>query len=308
MQSSLRVNDFLLLIVVLTSMAVGIIFPGFSSHFQDMPIYCLMVLFLLSYLSVELKTVWSTLKGDMWMILSFVILKSLILPVLVYYIFNLLFPSFALAALLLTGASTGVVAPFISNLVRGNSALVLVVAVVTSILVPVTLPALIQVIAARHAEISLFAMTRMLLLVIFLPILMVEGLRRLTPNLIQYMIKVRFPVSLIFFAIINLGVFCRYSVLFRTEPVIIIAASLVAVALSVINCVVGIIFFLKAPVENQLAGAVMMGNMNNVLIIVFSWTFFGSTEALVAAMYIIPFFGLVVPLRYYAQRKVISAN
>jgi BASS family bile acid:Na+ symporter len=260
-----------------------------------------MVLFFLSYLSIELKTVWSTLRGDIWMILPFIILKSLILPVIVYYIFKFFSPSFALAALLLTGASTGVVAPFISNLVRGNSALVLVVAVITSILVPVTLPVLIQVIAAKHAQISLLAMIRLLLLVIFVPILMVEGLRRVTPHLLQQVIKVRFPVSLIFFAIINLGVFCQYSVLFRTEPVIIITASAVAVVLSVINCVVGISFFLKGPVENQLAGAVMMGNMNNVLIIVFSWAFFGATEALVAAMYIIPFFALVMPLRYYAQ-------
>ena len=80
-------------------------------------------------------------------------------------------------------------------------------------------------------------------------------------------------------------------------------ASVVAVALSAIYCIVGILFFWKSTVANQLAGAVMLGNMNNVLVIVFSSRFFGPVETLVAAMYIIPFFALVIPLRYYYSRK-----
>jgi BASS family bile acid:Na+ symporter len=56
-------------------------------------------------------------------------------------------------------------------------------------------------------------------------------------------------------------------------------------------------------VRDQLAGAVMLGNMNNVLVIVFSSQFFSPIEPMVAAMYLVPFFGLVIPLRYYEQRR-----
>ena len=52
----------------------------------------------------------------------------------------------------------------------------------------------------------------------------------------------------------------------------------------------------------------MMGNMNNVLVIVFASAFFGPIEPLVSAMYIIPFFGLVMPLRYYAKRSAKAAG
>ena len=303
MQLPFRVNDLLLLFVVLSSMAVGIIFPDFSSLFQALPIYCLMVLFALSYLSIELDAVWRTLKDHSKTILTFTVLKSLILPVIVFYIFNIFAPTYALSSLLLTGVSTGVVAPFISNLVKGNSPLVLVVVVITSALVPITLPTLIHFVAAKHAELSLIAMIRMLMLVIFVPILVVEGLRRLAPGLLKHLMKGQFPISLLLFAIINLGIFCRYSHLFKKEPLIIIMASAVAVVLSVICCTVGILFFWKSSVENQLAGAVMLGNMNNVLVLVFASEFFGHIEPLVAAMYIIPFFGLVMPLRYYSHRR-----
>jgi BASS family bile acid:Na+ symporter len=41
-----------------------------------------------------------------------------------------------------------------------------------------------------------------------------------------------------------------------------------------------------------------------VLVIVFSSQFFGPVETLVAAMYMIPFFVLVIPLRYYRGRQL----
>jgi bile acid:Na+ symporter, BASS family len=299
----LRINDLLLLVVVLASMAAGIMFPEFGRYFQSLPFYSLMLLFFLSYLSIESKDVWRALRNDAKPILAFVCLKSLILPVIVYYLFRLTAPDYSLAAMLLAGVSTGVVAPFISGLVRGNSALVLVVVVITSVLVPFTLPFLIKAVAAGVAEISLPSMVRMLVIVIFVPIALVEALRYAIPRLLARMEKVRFPVSLVLFAIINLGVFSRYSELFRTELHEIFICTAIGIVLSVIFCVVGISVFLKRSVEDQLAGAVMLGNMNNVLVIVFASAFFGPIESLVAAMYIIPFFGLVMPLRYYAQKR-----
>jgi BASS family bile acid:Na+ symporter len=303
MNLPLRLNDLLLLFIVLTSMAAGIIFPGFGYYFQALPFYSLMALFFLSYLNIEHKAVWSTLKQDKLTILAFVVIKSLALPILIYHVFRIVAPAYAMAALLLAGVSTGVVAPFISNLVKGNSALVLVVVVITSALVPFTLPFLIQAVAAGYANISLPAMMRMLVTVIFVPILAVEALRYFTPRLLNGVEKVRYPVSLVLFAVINLGVFSRYSELFRTEPTEIIMCTLIAFILMVIFCSAGILFFWKRNVADQLAGAVMVGNMNNVLVIVFASAFFGALEALAAAIYIVPFFVLVLPLRFYAHLR-----
>ena len=300
---SLRLNDLLLLIVVLSSMAAGIIFPGFGRYFQDLPSYSLMALFFLSYLSIQPRDIRSTIRKDKLTIMAFVIVKSLALPVATYYLFRAVAPEYALAALLLTGVSTGVVAPFISNLVKGNSALVLVVVVITSALVPFTLPFLIEAVSAVNTAISLPSMVRVLVTIIFVPILAVEAVRFLFPRLLTGLEKVRYPFSLLLFAVINLGVFSKYSDLFTTDPAQILMCTIVAVVLAIIACTAGILFFRGRAVEDQLAGAVMIGNMNNVLVIVFSYVFFGAIEALVAAMYIIPFFGLVIPLRYYARLR-----
>jgi BASS family bile acid:Na+ symporter len=120
---------------------------------------------------------------------------------------------------------------------------------------------------------------------------------------VEPVLKIQFPLALLLFSLMNLGVFYRYAPFFKKEPSVIIMATVVALVLAAIYCIVGIFFFRKGSLENQLAGAVTLGNLNNVLVIVFSSEFFGPVEPLVAAMYVIPFFGIVIPLRYYHHRK-----
>jgi bile acid:Na+ symporter, BASS family len=304
MKMPLYLNDIVLVIVVISSMAVAIISPEFGARFQTLPVYCLMINFFLSYLSIDLESVWKALKGHSKQILTFTVMKLVILPVIIYYIFYLVAPDYALAALLLTGVSTGVVAPMISNMVKGNSSLVLVVVVVTSALAPFSLPALIKIVAAKEAAISFLSMLRMLATVVFIPIIAVEIIRYVMPKLVAPIMKIQFPLALLMFALINLGVFYRYASFFKKESSVIILATVVVIVLAAIYCVAGIFFFRKSTLENQLAGAVMLGNINNVLVIVFASEFFGPVEPLVAAMYMIPFFVIVIPLRYYHHLKI----
>jgi BASS family bile acid:Na+ symporter len=277
----------------------GILFPRFASMFCHYPQYCLMILLFLSFLSIEITEIWSTLKNSIRMIVCLTLLKIVILPVVIYYVFTVVSPSYAVAALLLSGISTGVVAPFMSNLVKGNSPLVMVMVVVTSLLIPFTLPALIEILLGESVAIPLSGMILTLSLIIFIPILVAESVRNLAPRFLTTLTKIRFPLSLILFAFINLGIFSRYSDFFHREPIMIITATVTAIVLSAIYCGAGILCMVKKSVEDQLAGAVTLGNMNNVLVIVFASQYFGPLEPTVAAIYFFPFFGLLIPLRMY---------
>ncbi|HUU41912.1 MAG TPA: hypothetical protein VMW42_13330 [Desulfatiglandales bacterium] len=299
-----RLNDLILLLVIFFSIMLGILLPGFGSLFRPYVLYLIMILLFLSFISIEIDNIRHTLRNSVWTIALLSFLKIIALPVGVYFLFKAVYPSYAVAAMLLSGISTGVVAPFISNLVNANSPLVLVMVVITSLLVPFTLPAIIKILLAQSAEISLFAMIRMLSLVIFVPIIAVETLRRLTPGLIKRIMKRRFPLSLIIFSLINLGVFSRYSRFFHQEPSTLLVAVVVAVFLSGVYVSVGILFLSAGNLEDQLASAISLGNMNNVLIIVFASQFFGPLEATLAAMYMFPFFGLIVPLRIYMRWRL----
>ncbi len=298
-----RLNDFILLIVIFSSMLAGILLPRLASIFQPYPIYLMMLLLFLSFLSIKIETILDTIQNNLQTIIYLSLIKLIVLPLCVYFLFRVFCPSYSIAALLLTGISTGVVAPFISTLVKANVNLVLVMVVISSLLVPFTLPALVKILLGRSVEISFLGMMRILSIVIFVPILVIEVLRRFAPVMLDSIMKRRYPISLVIFAIINLGVFSRYSDFFYQNPLIILEATFIAILLGGIYLVVGITALWKAPVENQLASAISLGNMNNVLVLVFASEFFGPLEPTVAAMYMVPFFVLILPMRIYYRLK-----
>ena len=298
-----RLNDVILLLVIFSSMIAGILLPRFASVFQPYPLYLMMFLLFLSFLSIEIDTVWQTIQHNSRAVLWLSLLKLIILPTAVYFLFRIFYRSYAVAVLLLTGMSTGVVAPFISSLVRANGALVLVIVVISSLMVPLTLPALVEFLLGQTIEISFPGMVRILCLIVFVPILVVELSRRLIPALLESLMKWRFPVSLIIFAVINLGVFSKYAGFFQQNRLIIIEATLVAIILGGIYLSVGFLVSWKESVKNQLSSIICLGNVNNILVIVFASEFFGPLEPTLSAMYIIPFFGLIFPLRVYQRIK-----
>ena len=297
-----RLNDLILVLVLAASILTGILFPDGVSFFQPYPIYCMMFFLFLSFLSIKIEHIWSTIRSSAGAIVLLTMVKMVVLPIIVYYLFELFWPEYSLAALLLSGVSTGVVAPFIANLVNANSPLVLVLVVITSPLLPFTLPLLVEVLVGQSIHISLAGMIRMLSMVIFIPLAAVELLRRISPKLTQFILDKRYPISLSLFAMINLGVFSQYSTFFRQNPGTLIQATLVALILGGIYLLAGVLPLWRLPIDDQIAGGVIMADINNVLVIVFASQFFGPLETTVAAMYMIPFFLVIVPLRFYRLR------
>ncbi len=298
----LRAKDYVLLLVVYTSILAAVLFPDLGEPFRPYPQHLLMLVFFLSFLTVRLDEIGALLKRSPGAIVIFTLFKLILLPAAVYGLFLVLAPAYAMSALLLAAVSTGVTAPFISGVVGGNSALVMVMVVTTSPLVPVTLPLLIELFLGQAVELSFAGMIRMLATVIFIPIIAVEILRRWAPRTLPPLLKLNYPLSLLLFALINLGVFSQYAEFFRREPALLIEATVVATVLCALFIVPGGLLFRKGPVEDRLAGAVAAGNINNVLVIVFASRFFGPLEPTVAAMYLIPYFAVIIPLRLYRTR------
>lgn len=293
------VRDILMLVVSLSAIMAGILFPGPAAVFQPYPIYSMMVLLFFSFLSMRIGTVMNILKGSVLHIGYFVFLKLILLPLLAFLLFRTLLPDYALAAMLLSGVSCGVASPFFAGMVNANVFLVLGMVVISSALVPFTLPFMVKILAGRELEISFFDMSRLLCLVIFIPLLLAELFNRFTPQIVLKLSRVKYAVSLGTFVVTNLGIFSRYSEFLRGEPSSVAAALGVSFLIAGISFAAGILFSYGRPVEDHLSLIISFGVMNNVLVIVFSSQFFGPIEPTVAALYTIPFFGLIVPLRLY---------
>ena len=79
------------------------------------------------------------------LLIKLTIIKLIVLPVIMYIVASIFYPRDALAILLLSGISTGLGAPFVTNLVGGRLALVVGTVISTSVSVPFVLPILVYI-------------------------------------------------------------------------------------------------------------------------------------------------------------------
>jgi len=298
-----RIRDLILLLVIYSSLLAGILFPRAGEIFQPFPLYGMMSLLFLSFLSISFSDISGALRSQALVIGVFLFIRMILLPAAIFFVFLAFWPGYSLSALLLTGISTGVVAPFISGLLQANTPLVLVMVVCSSLLVPFTLPPMVDIFCGRTMELSVWAMMRLLLIVVFVPVALAQLLKKLSSTAVETLRRHQFPISLFVFAVVNLGIFSKYSNFFYQEPMTIVLATVVAFVLAALYLLAGLLVSWGRPVEDQVGAVICLGTMNNVLVIVFSSQFFTPIEPTVAAMYMIPFFALIVPLRAYRSWK-----
>ena len=297
-------KDVLLLAAGFSSILVGIFLPKFGMLFEPFPIYCMMGLLFFSFLSISLDAILQTIRASSSSIARFLLFKLVLLPVMVFFLVKGPFPDYATAALLLSGISTGVASPFFADLLHANIPLVLCMVVVGSVLVPVSLPALVKVLLGHSIQISFSAMVELLGKVILIPLLLAEILKRLAPVPAKRLRKCQYPFAMVSFVVTNLAIFSKYAGFFFGEPSVVAFAFFLSLGLGAVNGAAGLLFSLHETLENQLSMAISFGIVNNVLVLVFSSEFFGPIEPTMAALYTVPFYGMVVPLRAYRNRQL----
>ena len=299
----MRKNDVILLMVILFSSTIAIFKPNACSPLQPYPLYLMMLLMFMSFLKINFSSLLDTSLESLYRLILQVVVKLVILPAILYWITSLLLPEFATPVLLLSGISTGVVAPFIATLFETDVAQVLRMVVVTSLLAPFSLPVVLKILSGAEIAIPLILMVRLLAVVIFTPILAVILARRFFNSTLERLLPYHYPISLCIFAAINLGVFSKYSSFFFEGPHFILMSLGIAYVLSVVYYCVG---FLLAPGGNssdRIAAGVSFGVMNNVLVIVFSSQFFGPLAPMLAAMYMFPLFSMVIPVKILGSKS-----
>jgi bile acid:Na+ symporter, BASS family len=127
-------------------------------------------------------------------------------------------------------------------------------------------------------------------------------------DFLERILVFHFPVSLIIFAAINLGVFSKYSHFFFQSPGVILSSVILAYGLSVIYYLAGFVLIKGGGPKERLASGISFAIMNNVLIIVFSSHFFGPLSPTLAAVYMFPFFTMIIPIKIIFSRSTCVSN
>lgn len=300
----MRLRDILMTVVTLGGIVVGVLLPGPSSHMTPYTGYGMMIILFFSFLGMDFGQLLRPGSSAAIKIVSLTLCKLFVLPGIMWALAVWLAPSWAVPVLILSAISCGVGGPLFAQMLNVNAARVLQLVVVTSLLVPFSLPFILRTLAGAEIRFPFIQMFNLLAMVIFVPWAAAWPFRCLWPGLGRRLSRASYPVSLVVFFLVNLGVFAPYAGSLREQMGQVLTAVELSYLLAVAYLLFAWLFSLSTRDRTQfMTNAVSLVYANNVLALIFASRFLGPKSALLCGAYMLPFFTAIVPLRWLKNRK-----
>jgi BASS family bile acid:Na+ symporter len=293
-----RTKDIVLLLVFFTSMVAGVVWPAECRFLGAYLSPMLMGLLFLAFLKVQPSAIWETLRRYPVKLAMLILAKLIVLPCLLYLAVAKFFPDYTLGIILLAGVSTGLSASFFAGIVGASIPLVLAMTVSTTLLLPVTLPLIVRILFGRELHFDLVGLTGLLAAMIFVPFLAAWLCQRISTKLSDWVDGHSYPISLVLFTALNLGAFGLYAPFLKEHQAQVLIALMVGFGLAAIMAGTGMLLFRSSPPSERIAAAGALAWINNVLIIVLGGYFSDPLTSVTAALYLIPYYFLIIPLSH----------
>jgi BASS family bile acid:Na+ symporter len=203
---------------------------------------------------------------------------------------------------MLAGASTGVTSPFFTSLCRGNISYCLLMAVVTSLILPLSLPTMVKVLANATLDYDLISMALFLAMIIFVPLIAAFIFRAVAPGMLVSMNRMSYPISLVVVAGINFGALGRYVPYLKSNPEQILYCGIFSIGLAVVLVCLGWFSARSVNWSERVAASGSQVWVNNILIIALAVHMNQPLAATLSAFYLIPLYGFVVMFSVLANR------
>ncbi len=283
------------------SMAAGVLLPTAGLLVEPYILVWLGALLFFNLIRLTASDLLSTFtKPHRLALLSAV--KLVALPLGMYAIVYFVYQPFALSVLLLSGISTGLGAPFVVNLIGGRLPLVVGMILATSLAVPFVLPSLVYVLVGSQLEIQVLDMIVLLAVALFTPLAAGWLTKKHFPVASRFADENSFSLSLIFIVLINFGMFAKFSSYFYEEQGFLLQTILTAFLCYIAYGIVGYTTAAGDRHERN-AGLISMSYINNVLVAVLAFQFFGPQVAALAAVYNIPYYAGIIAIKKFMSRQ-----
>ncbi|MGB8766210.1 MAG: arsenic resistance protein [Nitrososphaeraceae archaeon] len=296
---------------ILASTISGIIFPSLGEFFSPYILVILGLLLFLNLIQLNFQDLISTFKKPKFLFIL-CIMKVLVIPVTMYFVTNQVYPKYALSVLLLSGISTGLGAPFVTNYVGGRLSIVVAMVIVTSLVVPFILPALVYILYNTEFSIPVFDMILLLVISLIVPLIGSGIIKKYLPTIATSINKSSLSISIILMALINLAIFSKFSDYFYLEFTFVTTTTVIAFALFAVFAITGYLIMnlnnRGTSMKYKISGLIAISYVNNILVTVFAQQFFGSQVAALAAFYNMPYYIGIIFLKILYSKILKTKN
>lgn len=229
-----------------------------------------------------------------------------------YFVTNQIYPKYALSVLLLSGISTGLGAPFVTNYVGGRLSIVVAMVIVTSLVVPFILPALVYILYNTEFSIPVFDMILLLVISLIVPLIGSGIIKKYLPTIATSINKSSLSISIILMALINLAIFSKFSDYFYLEFTFVTTTTVIAIVLFAVFAITGYLIMnlnnRGTSMKYKISGLIAISYVNNILVTVFAQQFFGSQVAALAAFYNMPYYIGIIFLKILYSKILKTKN
>lgn len=303
---------YYLLLSVLISTISGILFPSIGIYSEPYLLIWLGLLLFFNLIKLDLNDlIYNFIRPRRIVTLS--IIKLIIIPVFLFLFLSYLVnpkptKEIILSIVVLSGVSTGLGTPFVTNFVGGKLPLIVSLIIITSIAVPFTLPTIIYIFFNSYFTIPIIDMIVLLLSALLIPLILGNVMKRYLPRLTKKVEKESSILSIILIFLINFGIFSKYSFYFFSNPLFVVQNIIVSFVLF------GFLGFFGYSVgkliglddEEKISSFIAMSYVNNILVVVFSQQFFTTEVAALSAFFNIPYYSGILILKIIIKRKRLS--
>ena len=168
--------------------------------------------------------------------------------------------------------------------------------IVTSVAVPFVLPSIVYALARSQFEIPLLHRMFLLSIALFTPLAAGWLTKKYFPVGSKFADKNSFHLSLIFIILINWGMFAKFAEFFYSEQTFLLQTVATAFLCYAAYCLVGYVG-VTGSLQEKRADLIATSYVNNVLVAVFAFQFFGSQVAALAALYNIPYYIGIIAIK-----------
>jgi predicted Na+-dependent transporter len=283
-------------VFLLAGIVAGLFFPVYNDFMMSLVKPMLMLMLFFVFLKTDALHIIEAIK-DYKLMLYITCIYMLIMPVIFYFLVNLFDPRLAVAILLLTAMPAGVSSPTLTDIVKGNIPLSMSIVIITSLIAPFTVPLLFGVLKSNSLPVDLLALFRDLALIVFLPMLVSQIIKRYFPAAIikQQHLFTSFNVILLF--ILVYAVMGSQSEMIITDIRKILWQVIFLYIVFILLHIAGYLMAFRQNKENKVTIAIGAAYMNNGMAIVLAATHFDPSVMILMVLSEIPWNTLLAPFR-----------